>query len=1247
MTDQSPPSAPDLRRWPSDPAHLVDATLCPACFSPLHRVGCDVCGLRLDVPAAAELFAAGVRVRDAERERQAVIGSMRAAQARAEVDGRQPIPAAPTPPPLPPVAPESVASVPVPMPAPVPVPVTSAPDRGSSPPPEAITPPHAPAGTRPRRSGVQVLLLTLGVVLLSVAAIVFLLVAYLVATLEVRSVITAAASVLVLALAWVLRARGLGGTAEGVAAVAVVLLVLDVWIVRANELFGTERLDELGYWGGALLVVSAILAAARWVSRVRVPGFAAAALAPVGAFLLGFGASPDDEVGTAAWLGGLAAVVAGAIGQFVRPTVERTIMLAGGFGGGAIALVAASWALPTISWGATCALLASSASWVALLLARWRDARTTDAWTLGAAVAASVAAALAPAIGAAFELDRGEAIWIAPASAAGVAVVVAALTRAGGSPGRHAMAAFVAAAVVAAAAALPAILVVPALAADLPAAAMAGWRADATAPRSPGELLGLDELRLGAVIAPLALAVGAVIALGLLRRLRPLAAVPTALALTGAGAAAVAAPTLLAVMGILLGVAIVALVAAALPAVRSLPGVTAVLAVFGVTSAATAWALSHASVDLWWWAVPVVVAAALGGRALASRVWSDPTSAVAAPLHTVAATAMVILAAFALPGWAIVAETPFPEPWRSGVFLLALTGSVLVAVPAAFPRMPRTDRLAIVVPSFAAGLGGSILLAAMPPMPLDWIPAAVLVGSGAAWIRSDLMPIRHAAAAIVPVSMGFAGAGLMTAYGPTGGAGYGMAAAALLAAVLALVVVPHDQTTHWAWSGAVGLVALIALISTMVPRTDAAEPWIVLLVLAPVPILIAALDGDPIGGASPTRHLSWLTLVLAIGSVWAWIGEQDVREVESYTLPLAGALLAAGALIMWRRASVDGTAAGRSAVLASAAAVAVLPSVATAGDSELRVLVLVSSGTVAVLAGFFLPERFRGVPVRMLTVGTGWVAVTGAALVRGTAVALGEPSRLIIEFWPLIALAVGLAAAVAWVRTQSRPAVAAEWAFVASVIAACVPTLAAILEDRHALIRAAVMMSALAVLHIANAASDARPIGGPVVRWSSVGAFVVTGMPALTAGTVDPFDVVTVPIAIGLISAGSLALRRDRTLGSWPALGPGLAVLLVPALVADWTEPELWRLVALGVVSAAAVAVGAALRLQAPLLVGGAVLLVHGIVQLWPYLSAFYEDVWWWLWLGIAGALLIAIAATYERQVRLARSAIRTIAALR
>ena len=100
-------------------------------------------------------------------------------------------------------------------------------------------------------------------------------------------------------------------------------------------------------------------------------------------------------------------------------------------------------------------------------------------------------------------------------------------------------------------------------------------------------------------------------------------------------------------------------------------------------------------------------------------------------------------------------------------------------------------------------------------------------------------------------------------------------------------------------------------------------------------------------------------------------------------------------------------------------------------------------------------------------------------------------------------------------------------------------------------------------------------------------------------------------------------------------------------IIADFVDPELWRVVAVGVVSAVVVVIGAAWRLQAPLLFGGAVLLVHAVSQLWPWITWLYEAVWWWLWLGIAGVIFVALAATYERQLRLARRVVHSIAELR
>ena len=300
------------------------------------------------------------------------------------------------------------------------------------------------------------------------------------------------------------------------------------------------------------------------------------------------------------------------------------------------------------------------------------------------------------------------------------------------------------------------------------------------------------------------------------------------------------------------------------------------------------------------------------------------------------------------------------------------------------------------------------------------------------------------------------------------------------------------------------------------------------------------------------------------------------------------------------------------------------------------------------IAAAFLPEAARGVPIRLLGVATGWTALTGAALVRGSAVAVREASVLPVEFWPVIALAAGVLVAVTWARSGSRPGVARG-------IAAGGIDRRGFRADRCSRSSPASTRSPAPPccsrcspsLHIASTATRRRPFTGPLIQWTTLGVLVIGGITALAAERVDPFDVVTASIAAALIGAGAIRMRRDAELGSWRELGPGLAVLLLPAFVADFLDPELWRNVTLGVVAVTVVVIGAVRRLQAPLLLGGGVLLAHAIVQLWPWITQLYEAVWWWLWLGFAGVLLVALAATYERQLRLARGVARTIAALR
>ncbi|WP_241995177.1 SCO7613 C-terminal domain-containing membrane protein [Kribbella antiqua] len=132
----------------------------------------------------------------------------------------------------------------------------------------------------------------------------------------------------------------------------------------------------------------------------------------------------------------------------------------------------------------------------------------------------------------------------------------------------------------------------------------------------------------------------------------------------------------------------------------------------------------------------------------------------------------------------------------------------------------------------------------------------------------------------------------------------------------------------------------------------------------------------------------------------------------------------------------------------------------------------------------------------------------------------------------------------------------------------------------------------------------------------------------------------TVPPAVVMIAIGVLAWRDQS---SWVFLGPGLLIGLVPStLIADGNDS--WIRVTFVVAAALAVVVlGAQLGLQAPFVVGAAVLAKVGI---WQFLEV-APLIPRWITLGAAGAVLLAVGATYERRLSQAKQAARWLSALR
>ena len=201
-------------------------------------------------------------------------------------------------------------------------------------------------------------------------------------------------------------------------------------------------------------------------------------------------------------------------------------------------------------------------------------------------------------------------------------------------------------------------------------------------------------------------------------------------------------------------------------------------------------------------------------------------------------------------------------------------------------------------------------------------------------------------------------------------------------------------------------------------------------------------------------------------------------------------------------------------------------------------------------------------------------------------------------------------------------------------------------EGRIGVLRAGTTVMVLALVHVIAYVVDVAPVTR-LVSWFAIGASAVVAAVGVASGALDPLELGTLALAVALIATGAIHLTQNVEARSWPWLGPGVAVLLVPSLLATITDRPVWRLVALGVVGIAIMIVGALGRLQAPFLIASVVVLVHVIATFLPQIRAAYGFFPWWLWLAVCGVVLIALAARYERRIRDLRAIGERFAALR
>ncbi|MFI5631674.1 SCO7613 C-terminal domain-containing membrane protein [Streptomyces sp. NPDC051664] len=484
----------------------------------------------------------------------------------------------------------------------------------------------------------------------------------------------------------------------------------------------------------------------------------------------------------------------------------------------------------------------------------------------------------------------------------------------------------------------------------------------------------------------------------------------------------------------------------------------------------------------------------------------------------------------------------------------------------------------------------------------------------------------------------------------------------LLTAVRAPLPRPAGQGVLWAS----GVVAAGSVLS--------AAPAVGMTLVGPVSRLTAVWSGVPDGrarGALGLEGMEWSQLSTAPVMLLAVAGLTGAAyRWWTWCVRMAGAVVSPGAA--WRGA------AGASALVLGWAGLLVLP---VALDAPYTVTVAVQSVLVAALLAVTVRAVRRGAdPVASAAL---VCAVVGAVSAGALSLAV-EPATYGV-FGALLVL-FGAAA----VGTRADAAPAARVARLMQAVPACaavvcamvlagalgaslelatyraaplmlaVPTVTVLLGARlrggpsalpveltgavagavavaMAVPDAPFLALVLALCGVLAAGTAVRGERRPAAGYLAVVLFVLATWVRLSASDVSAPEAYTLPVTVPALVVGVLRRRRDPAASSWTAYGAGLAATLVPSLFAAWADPSWVRPLLLGVVALVITLAGARLRLQALLLLGGAVLAMDALHELAPYVIQVVGALPRWLPPALAGLLLLMVGATYEQRLRDAR----------
>ncbi|MEU5958008.1 hypothetical protein [Streptomyces sp. NPDC047525] len=363
-----------------------------------------------------------------------------------------------------------------------------------------------------------------------------------------------------------------------------------------------------------------------------------------------------------------------------------------------------------------------------------------------------------------------------------------------------------------------------------------------------------------------------------------------------------------------------------------------------------------------------------------------------------------------------------------------------------------------------------------------------------------------------------------------------------------------------------------------------------------------------------------------------------ITRSGALSLAWAALLILPSALQLPYAAGVSAYVALTAALLAVASRVAskavALTSLSLAVASSVSVAFLALAtteatlGTLGALTALFLAATVLAARRQAPVPGVAPTAV-GAAVAYSTALACatGAAWNLRPDHTGLLVLVVPALSALAAARLGRHPLTPPV-----EVTGALAGGLAIVLTAGHATTLALALALGGVIAAGTALRTDRRPVG-----YAAGALFLLATWVRLAAWDVGTPEAYTLPVTVPALLIGVLRRRRAPQTSSWTAYGPGLAATLLPSLIAAWSDAHWQRPLLLGTAALLITLVGARHRLQAPLVLGGAVLALDALHELAPYIVQVVDALPRWLPPALAGLLLLAIGATYEQRLRDAR----------